>query len=166
MQHYGLRTRLLDWSESALIALYFALRDSDGKSDAAVWAINPWWLNCKTFNDLVLFPADDERAGGHAPLRPGQKLTGILPIAITPIRSNKRIAAQRGMFTIHGAEHNSLDRLARERKDRPCLRQIVIPSGHTASLRDELSIAGINESLVFPDLDGLCREIKADFFGD
>ena len=48
MQHYGLPTRLLDWSESPLVALYFALSsDEDAKTDAAVWVLNPMELNKK-----------------------------------------------------------------------------------------------------------------------
>lgn len=46
MQHYGLPTRLLDWSESPLVALYFALSSQEDK-DAAVWALNPMKLNKK-----------------------------------------------------------------------------------------------------------------------
>lgn len=167
MQHYGLPTRLLDWTESSLIALYFAIRDNASDADAAVWAMNPWWLNRQTFGEYVLISADDPRASGHAPLRPGQELKGKLPLAITPIHASPRIAAQRGVFTIHGVERAALDWLARRRgKDRPCLRRMVIPGAHVATVQRELAISGISESLIFPELSGLCREIKTGFFGD
>ena len=167
MQHYGLRTRLLDWTESSLIALYFALRKHAGKADAAVWAMNPWWLNYQTFGEYALFAADDARVLGHAPLRDGQELKGKLPLAITPIRASARIAAQRGVFTIHGTERDALDRLAKCRgKERACLRRLVIPNKYVVTISRELSIAGITESLIFPELSGLCREIKSGFFGE
>jgi len=40
MQHYGAPTRLLDWTDGALIALYFAVRHNTGDRDAAVWALD------------------------------------------------------------------------------------------------------------------------------
>src|SRR5882724_1841169 len=46
MRHYEVHTRLLDWTESALVALYFAVdnRRSD-RSDGAVWCLDPLRLN-------------------------------------------------------------------------------------------------------------------------
>jgi hypothetical protein len=163
MQHYGLRTRLLDWTESSLIAVYFAIRDNTGNTDAAVWVMNPWWLNRQTFNDYVLFAADDPRAHTHAPLGPNHKVKGKLPLAITPIQSNQRIAAQRGVFTIHGTERGALDRIARAQG--ACLLPILIPKASLPTIRQELSLSGITESVIFPELSGLCREIQAAFFG-
>jgi hypothetical protein len=90
-----------------------------------------------------------------------------LPIAITPIHASQRIAAQRGVFTIHGTERGALDRLARRRgKVRPGLKRIVIPSAHIRAVQRESAISGISESLIFPELSGLCREIMMGFFGD
>jgi len=167
MQHYGLWTRLLDWTESSLTALYFAIRDNRGDTDAAVWVMNPWWLNRQTFRDYVLFPADHKRANHHAPLQPGQTLKGKLPLAITPVHASSRIAAQRGVFTIHGTQKGALDSLAKRTGKQPTyLEPIIIPKASIATMSRELSIAGISESLIFPELTGLCREIKTGFFGD
>jgi FRG domain. len=42
MQHYGLPTRLLDWSTNLLVALFFAVNDEKKKNeDGAVFAFNP-----------------------------------------------------------------------------------------------------------------------------
>jgi len=45
MQHYELPTRLLDWTESILIALYFAVIYDDPDCDGAIWALNPARIN-------------------------------------------------------------------------------------------------------------------------
>ena len=66
MQHYQAPTRLLDWTENLLVALYFAVRnpDFDGEADAAVWLLNArrlnWHASATTRTSLVAWPSDPD----------------------------------------------------------------------------------------------------------
>ena len=143
MQHYGLPTRLLDWTESSLIGLYFALRDHRETHDAAVWMLNDW-----------------------APATEGKTVGGVLPVAIKPVQASPRITAQKGFFTIHGTDVGAMDRLSSSHSNKgPGLRKLTIPKTHVEKMRRDLTIAGITETTVFQELDGLSRELKAWFFG-
>lgn len=162
MQHYGLPTRLLDWTESALIALYFAVRGDDRSRDAAVWVTNPWWINKCALGDYTLFAADSEKADPWK-ISASASLPAA-PLAIRPIRSTVRIHAQRGVFTVHGSAVDGLDRLFDPCDPEVQLRKLVIPARALADVRRDLAIAGIAESLIFPELEGMCRELRRFFF--
>lgn len=162
MQHHGLPTRLLDWTESHLVALYFAVRDARGDADACVWVANPWWLGKQAFGDFALHSAHDAKV---QPWSPSSAELPRTPVPIVPVHSSARIQAQRGVFTIHGSKRDAFDRLASECGESGCLRRLVVPKSSVVRVRLELSRAGITESVVFPELPGLCRELRGFFFG-
>jgi hypothetical protein len=168
MQHYGASTRLLDWSEGALIGLYFAVRQSRGCKDAAVWVLDPWWLNeGSTGFDEVVLPGDpdillrDKRLVDRWLPRRFERKKGLRmprrPAAVYPGHIIRRMGAQRSCFTIHGSAPTGLDRLAVS--PRSHLVKIVTPSFNVEAIRTALETCGIDDITIFPDLEGLSRTV-------
>jgi len=167
MQHSGAPTRLLDWTEGALIALYFAVRNKmRDDTDAAVWVADPWELNRSVIGRAeVIAPGADTGllAADVAPYRPwlparyeeAGQLTVDLPIAIYPTHFVRRISSQRSCFTIHGSAKDGFRRL--DAKAASHIAKITIPRSAVREIDRCLSVAGIDEITIFPDLDGLGR---------
>jgi hypothetical protein len=171
MQHYGAPTRLLDWTENPQIGLYFAVKDTDGLHDAAVWVLDPWWLNelvlGKDYSEVLpagspgLSQADVARYQPWLPDRfdAKAKLTTKLPVAIYPTQFDRRIAAQRSCFTVHGRNRARLNEIFPKPTDH--LARIVIPSYATDDIRGELDDYGIDEAVIYPDLEGLGKSVSS-----
>jgi hypothetical protein len=169
MQHFGMATRLLDWTEGALIALYFAVRHNAGDEDAAVWMLNPYKLNRPLIGkDWVLPPsatgvAKDvylKKVQKWLPIRfTGMRGLPLKPTAVWPTHVVRRISSQHSCFTLHGRDEAGLDKLQDEKT--PCLVKIVIRGSKVNDIKRDLRVCGINESTIFPDLDGLGRSINA-----
>ena len=51
MQHYGVPTRIMDWTESLFAALYFALEYKDESPSPCIWLLNPFGLNQKAVGE-------------------------------------------------------------------------------------------------------------------
>jgi len=170
MQHYGAPTRLLDWTEGALIGLYFATRDHVPPADAAVWILDPFWLNQQVVGEReVIAPAarpgilesDIKRYEPWLPPRYSETGLNQLPVAVYPTYTARRISTQRSCFTIHGADPEGLDNLF-SRRDAHVAR-VAVPARAVTQIKAELSMAGIDETAIFPDLDGLGRFLNSLF---
>ena len=173
-RHAGLPTRLLDWSESALVGLHFALREE--QKQAVVWMLNPLQLNYFAAGTPTNFDPENEREfpiPWHKPDPPNiniayENLCGAwehdgagvsLPVAVHPTYVHSRLHGQRGCFTIHGKTKEGLNRQV-DPSILKCYR--LDPEYHKSMLKD-LMVLGVTYSVAFPDLGGLASELKVRF---
>lgn len=171
MQHYGCPTRLLGWTESSLVALFFAV-SSLSKNDGCVWVLQPWSMNSKFFSSTLRSVPEishsqvtEYELGNNNGDRINRRLKGKGPIAIRPPRKSARILAQRGMFTIHGSENNSLQYFKNKHEDIR-LDKIVVDGSKKKEIMRQLATAGITHSVLFPEISGLAEEIKYRYLKD
>jgi FRG domain len=173
MQHFGTPTRLLDWTEGALLGLYFAVKDNPGFYDSAVWVLDPFELNRRAIRkeEVIppsatgVLPGDKRRVDPWLPPR-FKNMAGLpkRPVAVYPTHIARRISTQRSCFTVHGTDVMGLDRL--QDSGNRCLLKIVIPSFRVQAIRRELEASGIDEATIFPDLAGLSRALSLKWKSD
>lgn len=172
MQHYGVPTRLLDWSENALAGLYFA-GDYDqracthaGSCTPTLWVLDPLELNSQNPRRSGMQPqiltSSDDTASSWAP--------GVLetifapsPIAIYGTHNSRRIAAQQGTFTVGGKDAVALESSPLGMTD-GVLTRIDLEMNHN-QIHDALKVLGVTRSTIYPDLPGLARDIINEEIG-
>lgn len=161
-RHVGLPTRLLDWTESALVGLYFAVL----QKDPIVWMLNPHELNRKSAPDslpnvfpLTWFPGEGERNIGFRNVQAAWRMGEgemDLPVAIEPTNIHPRMNAQHSYFTVHGKCRQPLC----EQVGRSCLRRFVIEIPDRAKTMRDLRKLGVAHSTIMPDAEALSAELR------
>ncbi len=178
MQHWGMPTRLLDWTQNPYVALFFALSEAkkknekyDLKCDAAVWVLNAvkwnrWVLKSQGYKGGVLSvgdPALDNYVVVDPTLR---RAMNMHPIALWGIHNNVRISVQKGMFVIFGKDVLPMEKQIKGkgiRKHDELLYKVLIKNKNIDSIFKNLYSIGFTDSFVYPDLHGLANEMRRDF---
>ena len=157
MQHYGLPTRLLDWTESLLVATFFALPQDTDDTDGAIWMLAPGKLNELSIGYIIPFLADERAKPFIADAFSGNsKSENQNTIAVLAPRTDRRMAAQLGNYSIHG----NREALELHPESSRFLSRIIIPVASQGKIRTDLSVSGIRRSSLFPDLANLAHEIS------
>lgn len=167
-QHYGLPTRLLDWTYSPFIAMHFTTANVDlYHADGVIWSLNhrettrglPQPLRLQARDAGVdVFTAEmlDQVADSL------KQLDALSPeefvLFLEPPSLDQRIANQFALFSMMSSPSAHLDTwLARQPE---LARKIIVPASLKWEVRDKLDQAGITERLLYPGLDGLARWLR------
>lgn len=163
MQHYGLPTRLLDWSESPLVALYFALSsDEDAKTDAAVWVLNPMKLNKKVGYGEYVPPINydslsGDLEGAFSNHNNDDNKSQNRIIACHGVGSDLRMYVQQSDFTIHSTSEH-LDKILMADESCDYFYKIRISQQIRNQLLVQLDAMGFHESSIYPDMEHIAKE--------
>lgn len=167
MQHFGAPTRLLDWSKSVLIALYFVACKQHSE-DGELWALYPESLN--QYNGYFGLPNPRCQILRYLAAEPNhnnpQKLAeefGLekipqYPHAVDPPLHFSRMVTQLSAFTIHPKPKPSqtIPEVVTEENH---LVKYIIPASSKKKLLDDLAALGITKMTLFQDLDSLSYDI-------
>ena len=163
MQHHRVPTRLLDWTESPLAALWFAVSSLDPEdvaTDGAFWCLAPLSLNREARfrgrleTELPGF-GKDEILNSWLPDRQDNGLAQN-PVAATGPRTSKRMAAQLGNFTISDRGSGAIDEIGQ----RQHVWRFIIPAAAKPMLAEDLKLLRFTELTLFPDLDRVAAVTK------
>lgn len=143
-QHFGMATRLLDWTSNPLVALWFAVAYAHKDEPAFVYSF-------KVASARIV-----NRKTTPSPFGSGKTKV------FKPTLNNARIIAQSGWFTSH--KHSSkVNRFVAFQKNPDVTEDITqyeVPPTLHESIASQLNVLGINYQTMFPDIEGLCRHIN------
>ena len=167
-QHYGISTRLLDWSDKPLVAAFFAAKSAAKKAHKknnafiSIWALDLKWV----IQDA--FPGENN----------SEKLS--VYIVTAPRASNPNLHAQGGVFTTEPIHQNefekkvtvsTVDEVVKGKWDamtdqKTVMLRIKLPISESSKLLRLLSQLQINSATLFPGYHGVVASLEEKQYWD
>jgi hypothetical protein len=157
MQHYRLRTRLLDWTESVLFATFFAVEEALGET-GELWALNTAELNQNQLGTTFLSIPEDPRVEPmfRAAFVPQAYSGKIVAVGVREV--DVRVMVQQSAFTLHDTPQ-SLEQLPNPGN---FLSRFEIPATAKDGIRAHLLTVGVERRHLFPDLETLAKALMGE----
>jgi len=149
-QHYGVPTKLMDFTTSHITSLLFAVEKSfqaKEEKDAVVYFLNPYELNLKNKQQSQIInvsETDKVSSEGHDG-----------PFAVQGRKINARLNAQKGLFVLFQDDDEALETLA----DEAILRKLTIRGDATKNILSSLYSMGISFTHIYPELSSVAKDI-------
>lgn len=174
-QHHGLPTRLLDWTQSPLIALHFANTESNfdklAKRDAVVWRIDMNEINenlPKRYRETLsrektyVFTVDSLTALVDNTERYDRDMGETSFVNIEPPSIDQRIVNQYSFFSIIPNGMTDIEKYLDSCTESTV--RYIIKKEVRWDVRDLLDQYNISERIIYPGLDGLSRSLARHYF--
>ena len=174
-QHYGLPTRLLDWSHSALVALHFAATETDmdkmEEHDCAVWRIDMTELHSllpemykKALNESTtsIFSVKTLSSVTESLEQYDLDMRSNSMVVVEPPSIEQRIVNQYSFLSIVPMGISDVEKFLDEKTSNTV--KYVIDGKLRWRLRDMLDQLNISERIVYPGLEGLSSWIARHYF--
>lgn len=144
-QHYGMATRLLDWTRNPLTAMWFACTDVSKNSNAYVYILLPHWGVDALDRTVISSP---------------EKHTDVS--ILRPNLEDSRVVAQDAWFTVHSESRKYGKFVPFGESDHQAdgMVKVEIQYGNKQKIMESLDVLGISHQTVFPDLEGTCAYIN------
>lgn len=143
-QHFGMKTRLLDWTLNPLVALWFACS-------------NPYKMNTDSYVYMMYYMEEDilDKKKDPDPF----KLTKTM--ILRPSQNNQRVIAQTGWFTAHRySSQNCFVALDKMNQFSGRTFGFQILAATKPDILKKLNSFGTNYQTMYPDFEGICRQLN------